>query len=114
MKLVKVQCTNCNANLEIDDLKEKAICPFCNTEYILEEAINNYAVNTNSINIQNANIITRVSLKKEKFEIDDGILIRYNGEDETVDIPKNVSIIETGAFFKNNKIKNVIIHEDVE
>lgn len=45
MPLVKAQCTNCNAPLEVDDNKEAAICPHCGTPYIVEKAINYFEVN---------------------------------------------------------------------
>ena len=42
MPLTKAQCTNCGGTLEIDSSKEAAVCPFCNTPYIVEKAINLY------------------------------------------------------------------------
>lgn len=45
MPIVKAQCTNCGAALEVDQSLEAAICPFCNTPYIVEKAINNYITN---------------------------------------------------------------------
>ena len=58
MPLVKAQCTNCGGTLEVDNSKEAAICPFCNTPYIVEKAINNYTTNvTNNIQAQNVTIV---------------------------------------------------------
>ncbi|MCR5151513.1 MAG: hypothetical protein K6B52_09880 [Clostridiales bacterium] len=58
MPLVKAQCTNCGGTLEVDNSKEAAVCPFCNTPYIVEKAINNYTTNvTNNIQAQNVTII---------------------------------------------------------
>lgn len=42
MPLVKAQCTNCGANLEISSEKDAAICPYCNTAYIVEKAIQQF------------------------------------------------------------------------
>ena len=56
MALIKAQCTNCGGVLDVDETKEAAICPFCNTPYVVEKAINLYKVNDASINVQNANI----------------------------------------------------------
>ena len=55
MPLVHAKCTNCGANLEVDDSKETAICPACNTPYIVEKAIKNITV-TGTANFQNANV----------------------------------------------------------
>ena len=46
MPIVKAICTNCGANLEVDNAKDAAICPMCNTPYIVERAIHNYFIST--------------------------------------------------------------------
>ena len=57
MSLIKAQCTNCNAVLDVDNSNDAAICPHCGTPYIVEKAINNYNNNTvNRIFAPNANI----------------------------------------------------------
>ena len=42
MALIKAQCTNCGAALEVEQDKDAAICPYCNTPYVVEKAINLY------------------------------------------------------------------------
>ncbi|MBP3204709.1 MAG: hypothetical protein J6M66_04730 [Lachnospiraceae bacterium] len=56
MPIVKAQCTNCNGMLQVDSSKDAAICPYCNTPYIVEKAINKYNIN-NNYNIQHQQII---------------------------------------------------------
>ncbi|MBP5607034.1 MAG: hypothetical protein J6X66_02020 [Lachnospiraceae bacterium] len=53
MPMVKAQCTNCGGALEVDDSKEAAVCPFCNTPYIIEKAVNLYNI-SNTYHIENA------------------------------------------------------------
>ncbi len=48
MSLVKAQCLNCGANLEVDNSKDAAICPYCKTAYIVETAIEQYNHKINS------------------------------------------------------------------
>ena len=43
MPIVQARCTNCGANLQVDNSKDAAICPYCNTAYIVERAITNFA-----------------------------------------------------------------------
>ena len=60
MPLVQAKCTNCGATLEVDNAKEAAICPYCNSAYIVEKAINNYTTfttNNNSFAGANINIV---------------------------------------------------------
>ena len=47
------------------------------------------------------------------FEVVDGVLVNYNGKDENVAIPDNVTEIGEGAFEGNRNIKNVTIPESV-
>lgn len=56
MGFVAAKCTQCGANIEVDDTKEAGICKFCGTAFVTEKAINNYNIN-NTYNIQNANLI---------------------------------------------------------
>ena len=45
MPLLQAKCTNCGANLQVDAEKEAAVCPYCNTPYVVEKAIANYYMN---------------------------------------------------------------------
>lgn len=56
MPLVAAKCTQCGANIEVDDSKEAGICKFCGTAFITEKAVTNYIAN-NTYNIQNANFV---------------------------------------------------------
>lgn len=42
MPLVAAKCTQCGANIEVDDSKEAGICKYCGTAFITEKAITNY------------------------------------------------------------------------
>ncbi len=56
-KLVPAKCTSCGAQLEVDSTQQAAICPYCNSAYIVEQAINNFQVNmSGNMNISNATI----------------------------------------------------------
>ena len=55
MPLVQVKCTNCGANLEIDNTLDAAVCPYCNVPFVVEKAINNYNNTTNHINAGSVN-----------------------------------------------------------
>ena len=59
MAFIPAKCTQCGANIEVDDTKEAGICKFCGTAYVTEKAITNY--NTyikNDFNGANINIIS--------------------------------------------------------
>ena len=100
MPLVKAQCTNCGAALEVDNAKDAAICPYCRMPYIVEKAINNYTTNiTNNINAQVVNIINQ----REDYEIVAGALVKYNGKSADLVIPDGVTKIEKDAIPKSVK-----------
>ncbi len=57
MPLVAAKCTQCGANIEVDDTKEAGICKYCGTAFITEKAITNYNTYiTNNNNFAGANI----------------------------------------------------------
>lgn len=62
MPLVKAQCVNCNAPLEVDNSKEAAICPHCGTPYIVEKAIHQFNTQNNTI-INNPTFLTNSEIQ---------------------------------------------------
>ena len=103
MSLVAAKCTQCGANIEVDNKNDAAICPCCNTAFIVEKAINNYVTQNITVNIGTA---------KKDFSIVAGELKKYRGESPTVIIPDNVSIIGAEAFSQMN-ITSVVIPASV-
>lgn len=56
-KLIAAKCTSCGAALKVDASQQAAICPFCNSAYIVEQAINNYNISLNGeLNVEHATI----------------------------------------------------------
>ena len=43
-RLVPAICTQCGAKLEVDPTHDAAVCPYCNTPFIVEKAVQNYSV----------------------------------------------------------------------
>ena len=41
MALVPAKCTQCGANIEIDNTHEAGVCKYCGTPFITEKAITN-------------------------------------------------------------------------
>lgn len=42
MAKVPAKCTQCGANIEIDDGADAGVCPYCGTAFVTQKAINNY------------------------------------------------------------------------
>ncbi|MCF0145850.1 MAG: zinc ribbon domain-containing protein [Eubacterium sp.] len=63
-KLVAAKCTSCGSSLEVDREQKAAVCPYCGSAYIVDEAIQNYNINVRgnvtvngaTININGVNI----------------------------------------------------------
>lgn len=74
MPLVAAKCTQCGANIEVDDTKEAGICKYCGTAFITEKAITNYNTYiTNNfaganINVMGVNIENLLTLAKNAEE----------------------------------------------
>ncbi len=109
MALVQAKCTNCGANLEVDNLKEAAVCQACGTPFIVEKAINNYNI-TNNIKADVVNVFSN----EQDFVVKGGILTKYNGNSTIISIPNNVKEVNINAFVECSKyIEKIDIPEGV-
>ena len=105
MPLVNAKCTNCGANLTVDETKDAAVCQYCGSAFIVEKAINNY--NT-TINAGVVKIYNTVS----EYEIVAGELMGYNGKSLNPVIPEGVIKINKKAF-KGKMISSVTMPDSV-
>lgn len=108
MPLVNAKCTNCGANLQVDNTKDAAICQYCGSAYIVEKAINNY----NTVNNINANVVNIYGGNSADFVIRAGVLEKYNGAATCVTIPDSVHRIKN-AFSYCYGLKKVVIPNTV-
>ena len=110
MPLVQAKCTNCGANLEIDNTKDATICPYCGTAFVVERAINNYNT-TNHIHADTVNIYGGNSAD---FVIRGGVLEKYNGAATEVVVPNSVKTIGAYAFWNCIGITSVVLPNSVQ
>lgn len=110
MSLVAAKCTQCGANIEVDDTKEAGICKYCGTAFITEKAINNFNI-TNHISNLTVNIHTNSN--EQLFETDVHTLISYKGDDKIVNVPNHITNIGERAFQGNQNIEKVILPNSV-
>ena len=94
--------------MQIDNAITKAFCPYCGTPYIVQEEITKQYI-TNNVHINGKNI--NVYANKD-FDIQGGVLIKYNGEATDVVIPETVKIIG-GKAFQGFAIERVTIPSSV-
>ena len=67
MALVSAKCTQCGGNVEVDNIKDTAVCPYCNTKFVIEKAINNYSTYTTNINHYTGTVIMNNSLADDIY-----------------------------------------------
>lgn len=74
-KIVPAKCTNCGAPLEVNPKESAAICPYCKSAYIVDQAIKEYNVSmSGNINVGNAvinvgeNNIDNLIKRAQEFE----------------------------------------------
>lgn len=66
LRMVPAKCTNCGGTLQVDSMAKVATCIYCNSNFVVEQAINNYniqlsgnltvgsaVINVNGVNIDN-------------------------------------------------------------
>lgn len=109
MALIPTRCTQCGANIEVDDSHETGRCQFCGTSFITEKVINNYNQTINIDNEEANEAVHRITVNERKYifkiqitneqamEIDD--LIKQN------EIVKAIKIVRemTGLGLKEAK-----------
>lgn len=110
MPLVQAKCTNCGANLEIDNTKDAAICPYCGTAFVVEKAINNY----NTTNQIQAGVVNVYGGNGADFVIRGGVLEKYNGAAMEIVVPNSVKIIGEDAFTGCIGITTVVLPDSVQ
>ncbi len=91
MSIVDAKCPNCGAQLRVDNSQAALICQYCESAFVVEQAINNYNVTNNVTNSIQADQVTIVQQGGSSgFEIIAGKLLKYNGAATDVVIPEGV------------------------
>ena len=68
MALLQAKCTNCGGILQVDGSNDAAICPYCNSAFVVEKAVANFfysnvsSVNASVVNIYNHETTPTVSV----------------------------------------------------
>lgn len=101
-------CTQCGATLSVDKEKDAMVCPYCNTPFIVEKAIQNFS---NVYNITAQNVYVQGDIEKE-YEIKGGVLTKYNGNSLHIKIPQGVKKIGPKVF-AHTMIETVELGDEV-
>ena len=84
MPLVPAICPKCKEPLQVDKEHDKTVCPSCHTEFITEQAINNYNFYNNTTNNYNIGHVDKVVIDNEherlKAAADEFMRIREFGK----------------------------------
>lgn len=97
MSFVQAKCENCGGTLAVDSSQKAAVCPFCNTPYVVQDAINNYNI-TNNVNVGAGAVVNVYGNANNDFVIEAGVLKEYHGESKKVIIPNTVDLISEECF----------------
>lgn len=74
MAFIAAKCTQCGANIEVDDSKEAGICPHCGTAFVTEKAINNYTINISTsvfneeMSMENIYLLARRAAENKNYD----------------------------------------------
>ena len=67
MAFIPAKCTQCGASIEVDDSLDAGICKFCGTAFVTEKVINNYNIQSATINVAGVDI-NNLLLRATQFE----------------------------------------------
>lgn len=114
-KLVPAKCTNCGGQLTVDSNQQSAVCPFCETTFIVDQAINNYnismkgnmnigsaTINVNGLNTENLVARAKSYENQNNFEM---ALEYFN---KVLDIDVNNLEAVHGTYRIQQKMKNFV------
>lgn len=110
MPLISAKCTNCGADLEVDNIKDEAICQYCGSAFVVERAVNYYNTTNNII----SDVVNVYSGDSADFVIRAGELVKYNGSSAEVRIPDTVTIIGAHAFESCEGLASIVIPDSVK
>lgn len=100
MGFVAAICTQCGANIDVDDSKEAGVCSHCGTAFITEKVVNNYHIHNNvTNNIEHATIHV------------------HTGKNETDIMQRYLAHIKNGSYEKASecieKLENEYPHKGI-
>lgn len=107
IKLIPGICTQCGATLSVNKSENAMICPYCNTSFIVEKAIQNF---NSTYNITAQNVFAQG--ENRELEIIGGVLTKYKGSATNVIIPNGVLKLGRSAF-EGTMINEVAIPDSV-
>ena len=113
--LVPAKCTNCGGQLTVDPAQQAAVCPFCNSAFIVEQAINNYNIKMNgnmnigtaTINVQGLNTENLIARAKS-YEARNKLEIAMDYFNQVLDIDINNREAIFGVHRIQEKMKNYV------
>ena len=109
MPVIPLECPSCGDELILDSDESAAICSSCGKPFVVKDAIV-----LNYIKLVTAKNADDELAVKEAFEIEDGVLIRYNGTFSEAAIPEGVTVIGNKAFEDCRDLLTVYFPESVE
>lgn len=56
MAFVAAKCTSCGGTLQVDNSKKAAICPYCGSAYVVQDAVNNYMMSVQNLHADVVNV----------------------------------------------------------
>ena len=105
MAFIAAKCSQCGANIQVDDSRESGFCTYCGAKFVTEKVVHNYVTNnkivTNYEQTTNVNAHT-VHIHNDEinrlFMVEEGVLVKYKGKLKKVSVPEGILEIGDGAF----------------
>lgn len=118
MPLVAAKCTQCGADLQVDNSQDAAVCQHCGTPFIVEKAINNYNTYVTQnfagaqVTIQGANIDSYIErafmfLEEKKWEN------AYDYAEKSLDIDPKCTKAYIIKYMADKRILNTSLISEV-
>ena len=97
MPIVTGKCTECGASLNVDNNQKQGICQYCNTPFVIEDAINNFNT-TNHITADVVNVYGEQKNNKQAIAARNHWMDKvWNLKDECTEFGRYVKDPEAGS-----------------
>lgn len=104
---MNLRCSHCGNDKFYADLQKQILsCTRCRYYYDFADLVRDASVPSTQYE--------RQAYDPVKFEVSNGILMKYRGSDQVVTVPEGVNVIYKGAFRGNFTVRTVLLPEGVQ
>ena len=107
-------CPFCSHRIEFLEEHTQSVkeCPICSLPVRFEKRIEKF-ITLEEIKYEIVSGVQGESFSRDGFVVENGVLIRYDGQESLLTIPQGVAVLGEDVFKDNTKLKEVVLPKGV-